>query len=437
MRPFSINIRGRVKNFNLPKNQPLVPLFEAIVNAIHSIDERKSTDPSFEGKIIIKILRDGQFVLDSTGEVPQIQSFEIIDNGIGFNEANIASFMESDSTYKAQIGGKGVGRFSWLIAFEKAEIESVYSEKDGYVKRVFDFSLSSSGINDTLIDCTGYNDNQTTVRLLNYLKPYVDNVPKRAITIAMRIIQHCLVYFISDGCPQIILQDIDETYRLNHIFKEKIQSEENSQTIPLNNETFELLHVKAEESTINGNKLYLCAHNRLVETKELDKYIPDLDRKIFEKSGFWYVGVLRGRYLDDAVDMNRLSFNIPDGGPLDSMANMITMDQIMQAVVVEVTEFLKDYLQPISTEKKQRIKDYVTRQAPQFRHLLKYMPEAISKIKPGLSDDKLDDELHRIKREFDRATAEENTQLLDELNKGVISSDEYIQKFGLQIEKNK
>ena len=91
MRPFSINIRGRVKNFNLPKNQPLVPLFEAIVNAIHAIGERKSTDPSFEGQIIIRILRDGQFVLDGTGELPQIQSFEIIDNGIGFNEANIAS----------------------------------------------------------------------------------------------------------------------------------------------------------------------------------------------------------------------------------------------------------------------------------------------------------------------------------------------------------
>lgn len=85
MRPFSINIRGRVKNFNLPKNQPLVPLFEAIVNAIHAIGERKSTDPSFEGQIIIRILRDGQFVLDGTGELPQIQSFEIIDNGIGYD----------------------------------------------------------------------------------------------------------------------------------------------------------------------------------------------------------------------------------------------------------------------------------------------------------------------------------------------------------------
>lgn len=394
MRPFSINIRGRVKNFNLPKNQPLVPLFEAIVNAIHAIGERKSTDPSFEGQIIIRILRDGQFVLDGTGELPQIQSFEIIDNGIGFNEANIASFMESDSTYKSQIGGKGVGRFSWLIAFEKAEIESVYSEEDEYVKRSFDFSISNSGINDTLTDCTGYNDNQTTVRLLNYIKPYADNVPKRSITIAMRIIQHCLVYFISDDCPQIILQDIDETHNLNHIFKEKIRSEANSKTIVLNDETFELLHVKAEESTINGNKLYLCAHNRLVETN-----------------------------------------NIPDGGPLDSMANMITMDQIMRAVVVEVNEFLKDYLQPIATEKIRRITDYVTHRAPQFRHLLKYTPEAIAKIKPNLSEDKLDDELHRIKREFDRTTAKENTQLLDELNKGVISSDEYIQKFGLQIEK--
>lgn len=175
--------------------------------------------------------------------------------------------------------------------------------------------------------------------------------------------------------------------------------------------------------------------NRLVETKELDKYITDLDRQIFEKSGFWYVGVLRGRYLDEAVDMNRLSFNIPDGGPLESMANMITMDQIMRAVVVEVNEFLKDYLQPIATGKIQRITDYVTHRAPQFRHLLKYMPEAISKIKPNLSEDKLDDELHRIKRDFDRTTDEENTQLLDELNKGVISSSEYIQKFGLQIEK--
>lgn len=31
MRSFGVNIRGRVKNFPLPKNQPLVPVFEAVV----------------------------------------------------------------------------------------------------------------------------------------------------------------------------------------------------------------------------------------------------------------------------------------------------------------------------------------------------------------------------------------------------------------------
>lgn len=435
MRGFSINLRGRVKNFNLPKNQPLIPLFEAIVNSIHAIAERKKSGEQFDGHITIRIIRDGQLTLDGTGELPAICSFEISDNGVGFNEPNLTSFMESDTTYKAAIGGKGVGRFSWLIAFEKAEIESVYLDEDGYVKRQFEFSAEQSEINDTLTDCEAHSDNCTIVRLVNCVNPYAENLPKRGITIAMRIIQHCLVYFISDDCPQINLIDDDGGYNLNQIFKEKIRTEENSVTINLGNEVFELLHVKVEETTVSGNKLYLCAHNRLVETKELDKYIVDLDREIYEKSGFWYIGVLRGKYLDDNVDMNRLSFNIPDGGTLDSMVNIVTMDQIMKAVVIEVSSFLNDYLAPIATNKLKRITDYVTYQAPQFRHLLKYMPESIARIKPNLSEDRLDDELHRIKREFDRHTSQENTKLLDDLNKGIINSEEYIEKFGQQIEK--
>lgn len=437
MRGFSINIRGRVKNFNLPKNQPLIPLFEAIVNSIHAIDERNVADKNFKGKIVIKIIRDGQLSLDGIGELPSICSFEIIDNGVGFNEPNLISFMESDSTYKASYGGKGVGRFSWLIAFKKAEIESIYWDEDekGFVKRSFDFSPEQTEINDTLTDYENIDDNRTTIKLVDCIKPYSDNIPKKGITIAMRIIQHCLVYFIAQNCPQIELIDCDEKFNLNSIFKERITTEENLVTIHLGDEAFDLLHVKAEENTVNGNKLYLCAHNRLVETKELDKYITDLDREIYEKSGFWYIGVLRSRYLDDSVDMNRLSFNIPDGGPLESLINIITMDQIMKAVIVEVEKFLEDYLQPISSDKLKRIKDYVSYQAPQFRHLLKYMSDDIAKIKPNLSDDKLDDELHRIKRKFDRRTSDENKKLLRDLNEGVISSDDYTERFSQQVEK--
>ncbi len=440
MRNFSISLSGRVKNFSLPKNQPLVPLFEAIVNSIHAINERKKTGEVFDGCITVKLIRDSQlfFEFDVTKELAPISSFEIVDNGAGFNEANLTSFMESDSTYKATIGGKGVGRFSWLIAFERAEIESIYLDEapeNTYVKREFVFSLKQTEINDSLTKCKKQNDNKTTIRLINCLEPYSKSIPKKGSTIANRIIQHCLVYFISDDCPQINLIDDDIKYNLNQIFKEKIQTEENSVSINIGSEVFELLHVKSEEIAVSSNKLYLCAHNRLVDTKELDKYITNLDREIFDKSGFWYIGVLRGKYLDDNVDMNRLSFNIPDGGTLESFINTVTMDQIMKSVVVEVSDFLKEYLQPIADDKMERIKSYVTNKAPQFRHLLKYMPEALSKIKPNLSEDKLDDELHRIKREFEKNTLKENEKLLSDLNKGIINSNEYIEKFEHQVEK--
>lgn len=435
MRKFSINLSGRVKNFNLPKNQPLIPLFEAIVNSIHAIEERRANGDNFNAAITINVIRNEQMTIESLGELSPISSFEIVDNGVGFNEPNMSSFMESDSTYKATFGGKGVGRFSWLIAFEKATIESVYSENGQYVKREFVFSSKEKEINDALVDCENQSDNKTVVKLINCVKPYSDNLPKRSITLAMRIIQHCLVYFIADNCPQIFLVDNDSQYDLNEIFKERIKTESNIKSINIGSEIFELLHVKAEDASVNGNKLYLCANNRLVETKELDKYIVDLDREIYDKSGFWYIGVLRGKYFDETVDMNRLSFNIPDGGTLDSMANMITMEQIVKSVVVEVKEFLKDYLLPISENKLKRVKDYVTYQAPQFRHLLKYMPESIQNIKPNLSDDKLDDELYQIKREFEKNTSNENNKLLVDLNNGIISAEDYVERFSRQIEK--
>lgn len=77
--------------------------------------------------------------------------------------------------------------------------------------------------------------------------------------------------------------------------------------------------------------------------------------KYTKKAVFGILAFSRGSYLDDNVDMNRLSFNIPDGGTLDSLANIVTIDQIMKSVIVEVSNFLSDYLQPITQNKMKRI----------------------------------------------------------------------------------
>lgn len=45
MAGFTIDLAGRVKNFDLPKTQPLIPLFEAVVNSIYAIEEKTTLVP--------------------------------------------------------------------------------------------------------------------------------------------------------------------------------------------------------------------------------------------------------------------------------------------------------------------------------------------------------------------------------------------------------
>lgn len=435
MRGFSVNIEGRVKNFKLPKNQPLIPLYEAIVNSFHAIEERNRNDDTFvNGSIKINAIRDIENSLELSGVIPDVIRFEVIDNGVGFNELNMSSFLESDSTYKAEYGGKGVGRFSWLTVFKDAHIESVFKEDNEYMMRKFTFSTKMSEIDDTLEIAEGKNDNSTKITLNSPNSDY--KFPKQGITIAMRIIQHCLIYFMAEDCPHVTYNDGEENYDLNEIFHQTIKTDNNEVTFKIGEEEFHLLHVQAEDIHMGGNKLFLCANNRLVDTKELEKYIVDLDKGMYRRYGFWYIGVLTSNYLDKNVDMNRVSFNILEGGGItDYYVKDVTMKQIMETVVEQVKIKLSPYLNSVIKDKEKHIKDYVTQQAPQYRHLLRFMKEEIENIKPDLTDESLDDELYKIKRKFDLDIKEQNLRLIDELNNGILNQSEYEVRFSKQMKK--
>ena len=68
------------------------------------------------------------------------------DNGIGFDGQNFEAFSTSDTTYKAARGGKGIGRFMWLAAFDHAEIESVFRSDAQMKCRRFTFNPRGTGI---------------------------------------------------------------------------------------------------------------------------------------------------------------------------------------------------------------------------------------------------------------------------------------------------
>ena len=108
------NLHGRLRNTPLPTSQGLMPLFEAVVNSIHSIEEfsEQNKIDIRSRNIAIEILRKTQTVADydsgesKRGVVAQseITRFKIIDNGIGFNDENFQSFETLDSEHKIEKG---------------------------------------------------------------------------------------------------------------------------------------------------------------------------------------------------------------------------------------------------------------------------------------------------------------------------------------------
>lgn len=431
-RSFSSNLRGKVRNFDLPKNQPLVPLYEAIVNSINAIDERSEKYGDFQGKITIEVVRERTLLSESDSNT--VSGFIVTDNGIGFDDDNMKSFMEADSEYKMNIGGKGVGRFSWLKAFSSVEIESTYKDA-GFMTRSFLFSLSHPEIEDKVIDDNNKADFSTTVKLNGYEKNYAKYVPKNLDTIAAHIIQYCLVYFLRKNCPEIYVLDHDDNLSLNSMFKDRFNTDANKISFVVGEQTFDLLNIRiTDRSSSHRNKLFLCANERLVEIKDLEKIITNLDSYIFENEEYWYLGILTSKYFDDNVDMNRLSFSILQDSSV-MLPDSPGMDDIVKTAASKVSEYLNSYLEKVQQQKQERIRKYTTEIAPQYRHLELYVPEKIASLKPNLSDEQLDDALHGIKRDFENDTKTECNQLMTQLAQGDISSEEYQSKFSETIEK--
>lgn len=162
-----IDVSGKIREKKLSFNNTLLPLFEAVDNAIHAIQE---DEDSILGNIEIEVVRSKQTSIEfenSTSLTP-VEDFIITDNGVGFNEENYESFNYAHSTYKLHKGGKGIGRFVWLRAFRKVEVESVYRSNGSLMKRTFNFESTKTGVENhenTLFECKNYNNYTNTFKI--------------------------------------------------------------------------------------------------------------------------------------------------------------------------------------------------------------------------------------------------------------------------------
>jgi nitrogen-specific signal transduction histidine kinase len=116
----NVNIKRAVENIRA-NTTIYTPVIEIIVNAIQAIDETGKKD----GRIVIRVQRSNQTQIDG---LPEVMSFEIEDNGIGFTDMHRDSFDTLYSDKKIKDGGKGFGRFTCLKYFENLHVKSIFQD---------------------------------------------------------------------------------------------------------------------------------------------------------------------------------------------------------------------------------------------------------------------------------------------------------------------
>lgn len=392
---------GRVTNTLLRLKHGLLPLFEAIVNSIDSIEQRGCPD----GRIVVTVCRDqGELEEDLHGNLKRnIVDFCVQDNGLGFTEANFDAFKTLDTRSKATQGGKGIGRLLWLKAFSSASISSRYVEPGGAAYlRSFRFLLSQNGIADLsrqdLADDPSAVEPKTTVRLQGFYDRYREAVPKGGSVVARRIVDHFLEYFVLKRVPQIEFRDPDDDYfaNLNDIYQKEYLREESQRRFAIQQHEFLLLDTFLQADGEEKHNVAFCAHSRSVETLNLAGSISHLHAPLQVKGEpVVYRGFVKAAFLDEHVDPQRTSFNLSRRGEL-RLNTEVSWHDITEAVVPLVRELLE----PITAESRQRsydrIRIHVIEHAPRFRPLLKHARESVESIPADVSDQRLEQELHRL-----------------------------------------
>lgn len=418
------------------KSKPLMPLFEALVNSIQAIEDRfQGRYEKGEVKVFIKRSVQQEFddFKDGTRREPMILGFQVIDNGIGFTDENLASFKLMASKQKAARGGKGIGRFTWLKAFEDVTISSVYVDADEKKKRrEVEFSLRQ-GIKDSVpIEVDENTPIQTTISL-NKFKPAYRDLPTAYRTtekIAQRILEHCLVAFLANKVPNIIVvDDIDKNpCSLARMFDDDIRPQIREEKIDIEKEHFTLTHLKLYGTNAQMHRMAFCADSREVTTCDIGKKLGTTIQ--FDENGkkFVYAVYVTGAYLDSHVLPTRDDFSIPGESSKIDVEAPIGWRSIEDSIVTHARQYLKPYLDSLQARRKERVEGYVAQKNPALMAVVKYCPQALNDIDPNSSDEKIDEVLYRHKGKAEFEIRRSSEKLLRTQSKSFKGSEESIKE---------
>lgn len=401
-----VNIRGFVSGIDIERDEFMLPLHEVIVNSIQSIEDKTDGE---KGMISVKVVRGKQMAIEGedTPYLP-IQGFEIYDNGVGFNQARSEAFNELFTDINFKKGCKGVGRYTVLACFGSMEVDSTFTDAGKWFNRKFSFDVVKgvSPEGDESLKSSAEGNLKTVVKLNNYKKPFQDFINSRRIELidlAQSIIEHCLLYFLSQEVPTIRIyndNDPESSLIVNDRFRDVVKFDRQVKSLKLNGlkDPFNLSYVK--DYNFKSHSLHLCANKREVGKKtSLANYIPSFVQGLEdEQHGKYFVSIyVTSPFLDAKANNQRNKFTIPQKNEEKSAFDEVSLEELLSNISDNVREQYSDVIESAEKEKTHRIQNYILNpKKPRlaYKHLLN-VTGVFNDIPANASDERLESELHR------------------------------------------
>ncbi|MGS1021631.1 ATP-binding protein [Burkholderia glumae] len=429
------NIQGLVDRLDLAPSKGLMPLFEAVSNAMDAIEEKSGNAAG--GNIRIRLLAADDLVAQADDDTLVIDGFEITDDGVGFTDANIASFGEAYTLSKVKVGGKGVGRFTFLKVFSRCSVESVFEKKGRRYSRAFSFSiqreLDGADRTEATVRPVG-----TTLTLRGVADKYRAAWTADPETLAERVIAHFLIRFAARSCPRISLEVPDAAaVDLQALFQATVQNHIEELFFDVDGRTFALQAFRHKD--LRARHIYhFCANGREVTAAKLKDLLPELpDRLIDEdQQAYTLIVLVTGEYLDDHANQERtkIAFQVEEDDEPELEQTLISRQALGRGVAEALRTVLAADLMSTNTEKISQIGRFVEHHAPEYRVLMhdKYRTLIEQRIQPGLKDDQLDEALLHIRREIEDGIRKEEKHVAALIEKE--SFDQYQERIKALME---
>lgn len=427
------NIKGLVERLKLANGKGMMPLYEAISNAMDAINEAKKSGEN--GCIDIRLIPLRDLAAGDEDESFVVDGFEIQDNGVGLDSKNLEAFREAHTLSKLGAGGKGVGRFTYLKVFNNVHLTSVFETDAGRLQRDFPFEFDDDNLTNADLTTSTKLPVGTVVKMSGMASQYRVSWPQDAQQIARRIIEHFLIRFASRTNPRITVSALgQQTVNVNALFEQSVVGQIQETFFEVQGQQF-AIQVLRQSDGRSRHEYHLCATDRDVASAKLKDLLPELpDRFVGEdQRSYSLIALVTGHYLDDNANHERTMIAFQGEDDLEFDRVSISRQALNKGIAEALRQLLTDDLKTTHAEKIAQIERFVEK-APEYRALTheRYRPLIEKRISPGLSEPQLDEALLRIRREIEDTVRKDEQHLAARMEKE--SFEKYQSKFQTLME---